>query len=79
MTDPIDQIIAGMSAPAEPETGWLIEQEGVPLWLRAGPYSTLCWTADSAKALRFATQQDGQVFASKSNLVGVHVTEHMWG
>jgi len=60
------------------ETGWLIEHHanGNILYLTI-EHEMVAWTPDSLKALRFAREQDAQMFAYGEDCDAV--VEHMWG
>jgi hypothetical protein len=75
-----------------PETGWVIIGETTlsTLYLtllrdfirerQAGDgYSPIAWSWDNQKALRFAREEDAQLFLECFKLQGCHVEEHTWG
>lgn len=60
------------------ETGWLIEHhKGGDIFYLTIENEGVAWTRDSLKALRFAREQDAQMFAYGEDCD--KVAEHMWG
>lgn len=75
-----------------PEIGWVIIGESTlsTLYLAllrdtdcgrpAGDgYSPIAWSWDNQRALRFAREEDAQLFLECFKLQGCHVEEHTWG
>lgn len=60
------------------ERGWLIELKGTtPTWCFS-LYGDDTWTADAARALRFARKQDAESVINEIGWTEAFASEHVW-